>query len=362
VRRSLQLALFAFVLLGLVGGLLAYAVAEKSVTLLVDGQAREVATYAATVGEVLEDEGVPAGEHDVVLPAPDQSLDDGTTVVLNRARQLELTVDGVDRQVWVTALSVDDALEQLGYRADGLVLSASRSDRVPLDGMALTITTPKKIVLIADGDKKVVSTTAATAGELLAEQGIELAKTDKVSLEPDQPLLDKMTLQVFRVTIKEKSVTRAIPFETVEVKDPTAYEGEKTVVTQGRAGEKVTTYRLTYVDGKKASRKELSSEVTRKPVTEKVKVGTKERPKPPAPTADGLNWAALAQCESGGNPRAVNPAGYYGLYQFSLSTWAGVGGSGNPIDASPAEQLARAQALYARSGAGQWGCGSHLFD
>src|SRR3712207_8586290 len=63
-----------------------------------------------------------------------------------------------------------------------------------------------------------------------------------------------------------------------------------------------------------------------------------------------LNWAALAKCESGGNPRAVNPAGYYGLYQFSLSTWAGVGGSGNPVDASPAEQLARAQKPYARSG------------
>ena len=82
----------------------------------------------------------------------------------------------------------------------------------------------------------------------------------------------------------------------------------------------------------------------------------------PTATADGLNWAALAKCESGGNPRAVNPAGYYGLYQFSLSTWHSVGGAGNPIDASPAEQTARAQALYARGGASQWGCGRHLSD
>ena len=77
---------------------------------------------------------------------------------------------------------------------------------------------------------------------------------------------------------------------------------------------------------------------------------------------DGLNWAALAQCESGGNPRAVNPAGYYGLYQFNLATWHSVGGAGNPIDASPAEQLYRAKLLYKRGGAGQWGCGGHLFD
>ncbi|MCW2618033.1 MAG: putative transglycosylase, partial [Modestobacter sp.] len=44
------------------------------------------------------------------------------------------------------------------------------------------------------------------------------------------------------------------------------------------------------------------------------------------------------------------------------STWAGVGGSGDPAEASAEEQTMRAQMLYARSGAGQWGCGSHLFD
>ena len=45
---------------------------------------------------------------------------------------------------------------------------------------------------------------------------------------------------------------------------------------------------------------------------------------------------------------------YYGLYQFSLSTWRGVGGSGLPTEATPAEQTMRAQALQARSGWGQW--------
>jgi len=79
--------------------------------------------------------------------------------------------------------------------------------------------------------------------------------------------------------------------------------------------------------------------------------------------ADSLNWAALAKCESGGNPRAVNPSGqYFGLYQFSLSTWRAVGGSGNPIDNSSAEQTYRAKILYKRAGAGQWPhCGPRLF-
>jgi soluble lytic murein transglycosylase-like protein len=77
---------------------------------------------------------------------------------------------------------------------------------------------------------------------------------------------------------------------------------------------------------------------------------------------DGLDWAALARCESGGNPRAVNPAGYYGLYQFSRGTWRALGGTGLPSDASAGEQLARAKLLFRRSGAGQWGCGRRLYD
>ncbi|NHC46223.1 transglycosylase SLT domain-containing protein [Motilibacter sp. K478] len=76
---------------------------------------------------------------------------------------------------------------------------------------------------------------------------------------------------------------------------------------------------------------------------------------------DSLNWSALARCESGGNPRAVNPAGYYGLYQFNVGTWRGVGGSGMPHHASAEEQTYRAQLLYKRSGARPWPhCGKLL--
>jgi hypothetical protein len=69
---------------------------------------------------------------------------------------------------------------------------------------------------------------------------------------------------------------------------------------------------------------------------------------------------AIAQCESGGDPRAIGGGGAYrGKYQFSYSTWAGVGGTGDPAAAPEAEQDRRASMLYARSGAGQWPvCGS----
>ena len=364
--RSLKSVLFALVLLGLVGGSAAYVLAQKSVTLTVDGQAHQVRTYAGTVGDVLEEEGLQTQSHDVVLPDAAAPVADGDTVVLNRARPLTLTVDGVQSEVYVTALSVDEALAQLGYRAEDLVVSASRSERLPLDGMELSITTPKPVTLVADGQERVVTTTAATAGDLLAEQGIALGATDRTSMYPDQALLAHMRLQVFRVQVSEVVVPTPIDYRTVETEDLNAFEDDETVTQEGVEGEQVTTFRVTVTDGVETGREQLATTVTREPVDELVTVGTKERPVSASnkPSADGLNWAALAACESGGRPTAVSSSGTYrGMYQFSQGTWNAVGGSGDPAAASADEQTYRAQLLYQRSGAGQWPhCGPRLFN
>ena len=70
--------------------------------------------------------------------------------------------------------------------------------------------------------------------------------------------------------------------------------------------------------------------------------------------------AAIAACESGGNPSAIGGGGRYrGMFQMTYSSWSAAGGSGDPAAASVAEQVKRAQILYAQSGPGQWPvCGS----
>ena len=57
----------------------------------------------------------------------------------------------------------------------------------------------------------------------------------------------------------------------------------------------------------------------------------------------------------------MNPAGFYGLYQFSISTWHAVGGRGIPTDYGYWEQTKRAWKLYKSSGRSPWPvCGSRL--
>lgn len=67
------------------------------------------------------------------------------------------------------------------------------------------------------------------------------------------------------------------------------------------------------------------------------------RPRPTVPPTVGAGdlLDRLAQCESHGNPRAISANHrYFGAWQFLLSTWHNLGGTGNPIDHTYAEQRA----------------------
>jgi hypothetical protein len=63
----------------------------------------------------------------------------------------------------------------------------------------------------------------------------------------------------------------------------------------------------------------------------------------------------IAQCESGGDPRAISPGGLYrGKYQFSVATWRDLGGRGDPADAPEWRQDSMALKLYRLRGTAPW--------
>jgi hypothetical protein len=63
----------------------------------------------------------------------------------------------------------------------------------------------------------------------------------------------------------------------------------------------------------------------------------------------------IAECESGGDPRAIGGGGRYrGKYQFTIGTWRAYGGEGDPIDASEARQDRVALRLYRARGTSPW--------
>jgi uncharacterized protein YabE (DUF348 family) len=365
--RPGRLAAQAAVLAAVVGASVLYANFNKTVTLSVDGKTSEVHAFSKTVGDLLDNQGIKVTTKDIVAPGRSSSLGEGDTVVVRYARPLTLTVDGNKRTYWTTELSVDRALTALGVRAEGAQLSASRSQRIDRAGLAMWMSTPKQVTIIADGKKRKLTSVAPTVAALLTEQNLTVRPLDKLSTVPTAVLHEGSVVKLTRIEKKRVKKTEKIAFSVTKKKNSKLYKGTTKVVTKGESGKRTAVYDLVLSDGKVTKRTLVSATVKDKPVTQVVEVGTKSRPASSSggggtPSGGDLNWAALAECESGGNPRAVNPAGYYGLYQFSLSTWRAQGGSGNPIDASPAEQTRRAQILYGKTGASSWpSCGPRLF-
>ena len=78
----------------------------------------------------------------------------------------------------------------------------------------------------------------------------------------------------------------------------------------------------------------------------------------PAPASSGgVNWSAIAACESGGNWAASTGNGFYGGLQFTEQTWLGYGGgqyASSANQASEAQQIAVAQRVLAGQGIGAW--------
>jgi uncharacterized protein YabE (DUF348 family) len=355
-------AVFVATLAALAGGTAAFAVMDKTVRLDVDGQHLSVRTFADDVAGVLRKEHIVLGPHDTVAPDVHAPVKAGSSVVVRHGRPVTVTLDGQPRLVWVTALSVDGALDQLGLRADGEWMSVSRSKSIPRSGLAFELRIPQHVTVLVDGRRLSRVTTAGTVHELLDSLHVRVGKLDQVSVPMTRYPIDGLVVAVDR--IRQDMVTRniAIPYHTTHLRNPSLYAGDTRVQRYGQPGLRVNTYRVVWKNKKLVHRTLVRSRVRSRPVAAIVQVGTKPRPRY-SPSPDGLNWPALANCESGGNPRAVSSGGTYrGLYQFTMGTWHSLGGSGDPIDASSNEQTYRAQILYRRDGDSPWPtCGHYLY-
>ena len=371
-------------------GAAAIGTSYRHVTVEVDGVSRDVSGFFTTAGDALSTAGVSVGAHDLVAPASDQSVSNGDTVVVRTATEYTVTVDGTATTAWSTASTVSGVLNALPAQASSMAADRSYTRaEMPLGEAGQTIH------VVADGTTTdVVASADEGTTAILDKAGVSAGPIDRVILENSG---GEATLRVSRVVRGSESTTTEIPFETEEREDPEAEEGTETVVQEGVAGSEVTEAYQETIDGNVTVSAVLATTRT-EPTTRIVSKGTKEKKKAEetqqntdssssssgsssssssggssssgsssssggsaAVSGDDASiWAAIAQCESGGNPTTNTGNGYYGMYQFSLPTWQSVGGTGLPSDASAEEQTMRARMLQQRAGWGQWGCAYKL--
>ncbi len=285
------------------------------------------------------------------------AINDDGKIVLQRGRQLHLTIDGQKRDFWVRATTVGEALQQLNLSAAGAKMSQSADKEIPLNGMSVEVKTLKNVTFFDGGNApQAVQTNAVTAGEFLKERNLTLGPEDSITPGADVKLTNGAEVRVTRNGVTVINQTEAIDPPVQQIEDPNADKGTEVVVDPGVAGERIATYRITIKNGKEVGREEIGSKTTKEAKPKVVRVGTK---KPPQPViSDGEVWDRLAQCEAGGNWAINTGNGYYGGLQFNISTWNANGGgayASRPDLATREQQIAIATKVRdGRGGYGAW--------
>jgi uncharacterized protein YabE (DUF348 family) len=376
--RTAQIVGQAVVITALVAGTGAFVGLSTPVDLTVDGEGSTSRTFGSTVADVLASEGIEVERGDEVSPALDTPLSRGMDITVSTSKDLTLSLDGIESEETTTAHTVGQALADMGIDARGasvsMGLDAALTDEA---ATALSVVTPKTVTVRADGETIPVEATAASVGEVLEHAGVEVSDTDFVTAPLGAPVVSGQNIDVMRTETTTEEVEETIKKKVEKKKTDSLVEGETKVEKKGKDGKRTVVYEVGTLDGEELTRVEKFEEILEEPVTEVVLVGTGDPNDPDSyevPSDSGSTmtteeikemlggpsspWYKIAKCESEFNPKAVNRQNnkYFGLFQFGIPTWQGVGGSGNPADASPQEQFQRAKVLQERYGWSQWEC------
>lgn len=343
----------------LVGGGLA-VVNKKDVTIDVNGQQMDLVTMSNSVEGALKQAGIRIGPDDLIVPSPSERLTRTESIKVRSAKSVAVVVDGQEKTIKSTALTVDELVSEIGSEIGGVnegdLLSKGRDTVIPADGMKLDITRPKVVSINDGGDVTYTQMAASNVGDLLRRRNINLNPEDVVTPSITSPVKAGMDVRIDRV--RTDQVRETVPFEAPAnyKDDATAFEGDEVVEEAGTPGSKEVKRSIRIVNGKEESNTVISEKevAPAKPAT--IKRGTKAKSSAPS-VANGSVWDSLAQCEAGGNWAINTGNGFSGGLQFTPSTWLAYGGGQYAPQAHLAtreQQIAVASKVQAGQGWGAW--------
>ncbi len=197
-RHFLAFLVALLVLTGLAAG---YRATLTPVTLVVNGEARQLYTHQPTVGLLLTDLGMALRAEDRIRPALDTSLESETVIVLERAQPVVLVVDGAERVLWLHEQNPADTLAEAGVTLgayDKLEVRAPLVSDLPQTRFRLLVRRAVPVTLEEGAVRMTLYTDVQTVGEALLQAGIQLYRADKVFPDPATPLQSGMHIRLER--------------------------------------------------------------------------------------------------------------------------------------------------------------------
>ncbi|MFS0725088.1 G5 domain-containing protein [Paenibacillus sp. 1P07SE] len=216
---------------------LLYGTAEKSVSVVVNGQEQIVSTKQWSLDRLLAEQSIEIGPHDVLSLPTNASIKDGDQVVIDHARAVTVQADGKSNTYFTTEKTVKDAMEAFN---------------------------------------------------------IPIREQDRVHPALSTPIDSDVTVSVVRVDTEVETTQHKMPFKVVQKEDPELAEGKQKVIQAGQDGLLVKQFEKVYEDGQLVSEKMILKSMETSAVEQVVAVGTKK----PEPKVSVLSSPASESAQS----------------------------------------------------------------
>ncbi|HAC4610490.1 TPA_asm: DUF348 domain-containing protein [Listeria monocytogenes] len=303
---------------------------KNDITIVNTGEKIESRTHAKTVSEALDEAGIKVSERDEIAPGKNAEIKDGMEIKYLPARQITINDNGTKKDVWSTKANVADLLkdENITTRPQD-VLNVALDTKLK-NGLEVNINRAIQLSLQNGAKKDTVWTTKTKVSDLLAEKNIKLDQDDRVSPAKDSNLKEKMTVEVTYVNSKAEKKNEQVKFETVYKEDDSLNKGVEKVVQEGKNGEKVVEYKVTFENGKEKKRDVIKENVTSKKTDKVVVRGTKEKvvATPVSNVSTPSTTSSSSSTPSGGKTYRMESTAYSGggttAYGINLSANPGL--------------------------------------
>lgn len=276
VSRLASATVIAFVLIVCIFTATAFAgvTGEYDVVINDNGKEYTVTTEETQPIEILNEANITLGANDK-LNIAGFSAGEGGIIVVDRLNTVYIKYDEIITAYNVYADTVAEAFSEIGVNTENCQIDYSPSARVE-NGMIINVAGAKTVILNADSTSSTISAIGSTVADVISLAGISLDGDDYVEPALDTAIEDGMEITVYRVTVKTETRKETIKFSTETKQNSDMDTGTSEIEVAGQNGEKQVEYRVTYINGREASKEELSSTVTKEPITEVKVVGTKQ--------------------------------------------------------------------------------------
>lgn len=236
----------------------------------------ELSTSRTEATEVLEDAGINVNSaYGDTLSLKHFTGEDGSVIIIKRGVKVSIKVyDGSTYTVYSSG-KVSDAIEKAGITLKKGTEFNYSADTLLEDGMTIEVYDVFNISLTADGKTVKKTISGKTVEDALEKFGVSLGEKDYTEPSVVSKLKNNLSIEVFRVKVKERTEDEVIEYETEYTYSDSLYNNQTRVLRDGKNGSKTVVFEDRYINGKLARSTVKSEKVNLQPSKKLVQVGTK---------------------------------------------------------------------------------------